>query len=63
MTLNYVDNLRILLSTITGYISASASALLVGIPVGIASSAAELKFFAITTGIKKYKSIIKKRLS
>ena len=33
---------------------------LVGVPVGIASSAVGLKICAITAGIKKYKSIIKK---
>ena len=41
------------------YISAFAS--LVGIPVGITSSAVELKICVITAGIKKYKSIIKKK--
>ena len=34
---------------------------LVGVPVGITSSAVELKLFAITAGIKKYKSIIEKK--
>ena len=33
---------------------------MVGIPIGIMSSAVGLKTFAITAGIKKYKSIIKK---
>ena len=33
---------------------------MVGIPIGITSSAVGLKTFAITAGIKKYKSIIKK---
>ena len=32
-----------------------------GIPVGIASSAIGLKICAIIAGIKKYKSIIKKK--
>ena len=41
------------------YISAFAS--LVGIPIGITSSAIGLKLCAITAGIKKYKSIIKKK--
>ena len=41
------------------YISAFAS--LVGIPLGITSSAIGLKLCAITAGIKKYKSIIKKK--
>ena len=33
----------------------------VGIPLGITSSAVATKMCAITAGIKKYKSIIKKR--
>ena len=51
----------ILASTITGYVSISAFASLVGMPIGITSSATALKICAITAGIKKYKSIIKKR--
>ena len=39
----------------------SAFALLIGISVGITSSAVGLKSCARTTGIKKYKSIIKKK--
>ena len=34
---------------------------MLGIPIGITSSAIGLKLFAITAGIKKYKSIIKKK--
>ena len=34
---------------------------MIGIPVGITSSAIELKILAITAGIKKYKSILKKK--
>ena len=34
---------------------------LVGIPIGITSSAIELKICVITAGIKKYQSIIKKK--
>ena len=41
------------------FISAFAS--LFGIPIGITSSAKGLKICAITAGIKKYKSIIKKK--
>ena len=41
--------------------SISAFALLFGIPIGITSSAVGLKICAITAGIKKYKSIIKKK--
>ena len=59
-TLNYTEHVLILPSAITGCISTSALASLVGIPVEIASSAIGLKICAIATGIKKYKSIIKK---
>ena len=48
-------------STITRYISVSAFASLVGIPIGITSSAIGLKNYAITAAIKKYKSMIKKK--
>ena len=59
--LNYVENLLILASTVTGYVSISAFASLVCVLVGITSSAVGIKICAITGGIKKYKSIIKKR--
>ena len=48
-------------STIAGCISISAFASLVGISIGITSSAIGLTICAITTAIKKYKSIIKKK--
>ena len=48
-------------STITGCISISAFASLVGFPIGITSSAIELKMCTITARIEKYKSIIKKK--
>ena len=47
-------------STITGFVSISALSSLVGIPIGVTSSATGLKIFATTVGIKKYKSTIKK---
>ena len=59
--LNYVENLLILASTVTGCISISAFASLVCVPVIIASSALGIYICAITAGIKKYKSIIKKK--
>ena len=59
-TINYIDHFPILASTITGYISASAFASFIGIPIGMTSSVIELKISAITARIKKYKSIIKK---
>ena len=48
-------------STITRCISVSAFASLVGIPIGITSSAIGLKNYAITAAIKKCKSMIKKK--
>ena len=59
--LHYIEYLLILASTITGYVSISAFSSLAATPVGITSSAIGLKICAITTGIKKYKSIIKKK--
>ena len=58
--LNYIAHLLIVISTITGCVSISDFASLVGIPIGITSSAIGLKICAITVGIKKYKLIIKK---
>ena len=47
-TLNYIKNFLILVSTITGYISISAFVSLIGIPIGITSSAIGSKICAIT---------------
>ena len=60
-TVNYIEHFPILASVITGCISAFAFASLIGIPIRITSSALELKIWAITTGIKKYKSTIKNK--
>ena len=57
--LNYIEHFLVLGSTITGCISISAFSSLAGIP--ITSSAIGLKICTITTGIKKYKSTIKKK--
>ena len=61
ITLNYIEYFRILVSTITGCISFSDFAPLIGVPIGIVSSAIGLKTCAITAGVKRYKSIIKKK--
>ena len=53
--LNFIEYLLTLASAITGCVSTSAFASLVGIPVEITSSAVELKFCVITAGIKKKK--------
>ena len=60
-TLNYIDHFVILASTSTGCISISAFVSLLGIPIGITNSAIGLKICPITLGIKKFKSIIKKK--
>ena len=53
--LNYIDPLLIAVSTISGCVSISAFASLVGISVGITSYAIGLKICGIIAGIKKYK--------
>ena len=42
MTLNYIEYLLILASVVTGCVSISAFSSLVGVPIGITSSAVEL---------------------
>ena len=59
--LNYIEHSLILISTVTGCVSIFVFASLVGIPMGITSTAVELKICVITAGIKKYESIIKKK--
>lgn len=49
--INYIEQLLILASAITGCVSTT---------IGIASSAAELKVFAMNSGTKKHMSIISK---
>ena len=49
----YIEHFLILASTITGCISISAFASLIGIAVGIRSSVIGLKICAIAAGIKK----------
>ena len=52
-TLNYIEHLLVLVSAVTGFISISAFASLLGIPIGIMSSAIGLKICAIIAGMKK----------
>ena len=47
--------------TVTGCVSISVLPSLVGIPIGITSSAIELKICVTTAGIKKYKLKVKKK--
>ena len=60
-SLNYIEHFLILALTITGCNSISAFLSLIGIPIGITSSAIGLKICALTAGIKKYRSIIEKK--
>ena len=59
--LNYIEHFRTSVSAITGCISISSFSYLLGIPIRITSSAIGLKICAITAGVKKDKSIIKKK--
>ena len=54
-TFNYIENLLISASVVTGCFLISDFASLVGIPIGVLSSVIELKICAITVGITKYK--------
>ena len=60
-TLNYIEHWLILASKITGFVSISAFASLLGIHIGVARSALWLKICTLTARIKKYKSIIKSK--
>ena len=60
-TLNYIEQFHILVSAVAGCIPISVFVSLIGVPIGIMSSAIGIKVCTITAGIKKYKSIIKKK--
>ena len=60
IALNYAEHFLVLNSAITGCISVSIFGFLISTPVRTTSSAMRLKICAITAGIKRYKSIIKK---
>ena len=60
-TFNYIEHLLILTSTVTGCISIFAFSYLVDIAAEITSSAIELQISVSKTGIKKFKSIIKRK--
>ena len=51
-SLNYIEHFLILGSTITGCISISVFASLIGTPIGIMSPAIVLKIYAITAATK-----------
>ena len=51
-TLNYMEHFLLVASTIAGCVSIPSFATLVGIPIGITSSAIGFKIYVITAGIK-----------
>ena len=57
--LNYIEHFLNLAFRVTGFISICAFTFFFFFPIGITSSSVGLKIFAIATGIKKYRSIIK----
>ena len=59
--LNYNEHSLNIISTITGCVSISAFASLVGISIRITCSAIGVQICVIITGIKKYKSINKEK--
>ena len=61
MALSYIEQLLILLSTVTVCVSISAFVSVAGICMDLDSSAVELKIRVITVKIKKYKLINKKK--
>ena len=62
ITLNYIEHVLFWGSTITECASISACASLISIPIGIMGSANGLKICALPAAMKKYKSIIKKKI-
>ena len=61
MILSYSELFLILASEVTGCVSISSFASLVGILIGITSFAVGLTVCVITVALKKYKSVIKKK--
>ena len=59
--LNYFEQFLVFVSVVSGCVSISPFPSLVDVPVHIASSAVGINICAITTGIKKYMPIIKKK--
>ena len=60
-TLNYYEHFLVFVSVIRSYTSISAFASLAGVSVGIVSPTTGIKICAITTAIKKCKSVNKKK--
>ena len=60
-SLSYIAHFLILTSRYAGCISIYAFTYLIGVLIGITSSAIRLKISAMAAGVKKYKSMIKKK--
>ena len=61
VVLNYIEDLLVLISTVSGCVSICNFAPLAGFPIGIPNSTIGLKICVIPAEIKRYKSIIKKK--
>ena len=61
VVLNYIEDLLVLICTVSGCVSICNFAALVGFPIGIPNSAIGLKICVIPAEIKRYKLIIKKK--
>ena len=59
--LNYFEHFLVFVSAVSGFVSISAFALLIHVPLGKTSSTEGLKIFAIIAGTKNYKSNIRKK--
>ena len=59
--MDYFQNFLVFVSNISGWVSVSSFALLVGIPIGIASSAIGLKIGVITAEIASICQLSKKK--
>ena len=60
-TIEYIEHILIFVSTITGCISISACAFLIGISIRITSSPIQLNIWVIAAEIEMYKLITKKK--
>ena len=59
--LNYFGRFLVFVSVVSGCVSISAFASLVGVPVGISSFVVGLKIYAIAAEIKNFQYIINKK--
>ena len=58
---SYFEKFLIFVSTVSGSVSVSPFASLVGVPFGTANFVVEITRCVITAGIKKYESVTKKK--